>query len=151
MADFFNLNSRWIVRGATKLRQTVCLVCRWSVDIWICFKCRPAYTYWRPKSTEGRRVYRTILTIGWWTTDRIRITLTFIIYRDRFMSDGQADDGMLKTFFICKLKQCPRGYRWIFSDCEIVNVIDYRLNQTVAQRSMIERGYSDYFWRYRCS
>lgn len=105
-------------RSSSDHCQAVCDVCRhW--DIWNFLKCRPTYTYLRQKIDRGGRlVYWAILT------NRIPIPFNILpLLVDRSMRGGQPDDAMHQTFFVCKWKQYQRGYRWIFSDCEIVYII----------------------------
>lgn len=64
-----------------------------------------------------RRHRWTFLQIVWWTADRIRILLTWTVYRS--ISGGQADDATLRTFSLLNWKN-TREYRWIFSNCELV-------------------------------
>lgn len=105
---FFSWCSRWIVRRAilhhrpTIGRQFVMsVVGRSTCGHLEIFKCRPADDR---KSSEGRLVYRSILTnCGRWTTDSIRIT--FYIYRS--ISGSQADNAMLQISFVNKLKLWP--------------------------------------------
>lgn len=47
---------------------------------------------------------------------------TSTVYRS--ISGGQANGAMLQTFFVNKLKEGPRGYKWIFNNCLIIYLID---------------------------
>lgn len=102
--------------------QTVCYVCRRLTFRHLKFSEMLAGRHWL--TTENRqRVNWSIgrlWQIGWWTTV---YGLRKNIYRLLVNKLWPGQRPHLWAFFLNKLKECPHGYWWIFSNCKIFYVI----------------------------
>lgn len=106
VADFICCNSHWIVYQATfdhgptigdSLFICLLLVNLWHLEFSYISADRMTPENWLTVDWSIRQFWQ----IGWWRTDHIWIMLN--IYS--LSTCGQADDAMLDTFFVSKLKQ----------------------------------------------
>lgn len=82
-------------------------------------------------------LFGAILSIGWWTTDRTRIT--FSIYRYPTINGDHADDAVLKAFMSKTLSNAQCGYKWITINYVIGRPFKSNCSWTFDDRAKIHR------------